>query len=307
METTKSFDEGRLINEHSSLPRALLLDRRRRKLENGIRKGENHIRAFEKVPRYVLQHLLPTSTKPPQWNLELCNSFDLERHAVQVIKNSNSSQGAFSRLLRRGFMASSLCIAIVGCSGGPARLDVPDYDPTGSASKAMELYDISGDGLLDDGELEKTPGLRASVESTDANKDGKLSEQEISDRIAGWLQSKVGLIQISCQVTLDGEAIDGATVTFTPDAIFKGAIEQAEDVTSIVGIAAPRIPVERLPAPNSPPGIQLGYYTVQISKKAGDRELIPAKYNVESILGQEVARDNPAISSNRMRFTLTSK
>jgi hypothetical protein len=226
---------------------------------------------------------------------------------VQAVKKNYQSQGSFSQLMRRGLIASSLCMAVVGCSSGPARLDVPDYDPSGSAAKAMELYDTNEDGFIADGELENTPGLKASVTSTDTNKDGMLSEEEISDRIDGWLQSKVGLIQISCQVTLDGETIEGATVTFVPDAIFEGAVQQAEDVTSLVGIAAPRIPIEKRPTADSPPGIQLGYYTVHISKKVGDRELIPAKYNANSILGQEVARDNPAISSNKMRFTLISK
>ena len=41
-------------------------------------------------------------------------------------------------------------------------------------------------------------------------------------------------------------------------------------------------------------GVHLGFYRVEISKKGADgKELIPARYNTESELGIEVARDDP--------------
>jgi hypothetical protein len=211
------------------------------------------------------------------------------------------------RSLHTGLSAAGICLAVAGCSRGPTRLDAPDFDPAESAGRAMKQYDQNGDGFVAGDELEKAPGLKAAIKNLDMDDDGKVSEQEIADRVNTWLKMNVGLTKFSCLVTLDGTPLQGATVTFVPEEFLGGAVQQAEDVTTMVGSASPRIPKEKRPSPDSPPGMQLGLYQVQISLKQGDKETIPAKYNTQTVLGQEVSNDDWAIQNNQVRFNLTTK
>lgn len=205
-----------------------------------------------------------------------------------------------------GLGTAGVCAALVGCSGS-STVEVPTYDPVGSAAKAMEIYDKDADGFVAGDELDNAPALKAAIKNLDANKDGKVSEQEISDRIRAWDKMSVGLTKFSCLVTMDGTPIQGASVIFVPEEFLGDAIQQAEDVTTMVGSAVPRIPKEKRPSPDTPPGVQLGLYKVQISKKEGEQEKIPAMYNSETTLGQEVSNDDWAIQNNKVQFNLKSK
>ena len=76
----------------------------------------------------------------------------------------------------------------------------------------MELYDTNHDGFLDAKELEKAPGLKAALKEVDADHDGKISQQEIADRIKYWADSRAGRIPMTCLVTRNGKALVGAKV-----------------------------------------------------------------------------------------------
>jgi hypothetical protein len=117
----------------------------------------------------------------------------------------------------------------------------------------------------------------------------------------------MGQTSIYCEVTLDGAPVGGVSIKFVPEEFMGGVIQEASDVTSLSGVCSPTIPLEKRSAPDIPPGIQLGFYKVVISKKEGDQELIPAKYNTETILGQQVSPDDPAIQNGKVRFSLRSK
>lgn len=199
----------------------------------------------------------------------------------------------------------ALCLA-VGCSGGSS-LEVPGYDPGGAASRAMKIYDKDGDGFVAGEELENAPGLKAAIKNLDSDDDGKVSQQEIADRVAAWAKMGLGVTMVKCLVTLDGAPLEGATIRFVPEEFMAGVIQEAVDVTTPVGSASPRIPKENRPSPDTPPGTQLGLYLVKISKEEGGKETIPAKYNTETILGQEVSNDDWAMLNNQVKFTLTTK
>jgi hypothetical protein len=53
--------------------------------------------------------------------------------------------------------------------------------------------------------------------------------------------------------------------------------------------------------------MHLGLYKVKISKKVNGKELIPAKYNEATVLGQEVAPDVPDVGTNRVVYALKSQ
>jgi hypothetical protein len=208
-------------------------------------------------------------------------------------------------LLGKGLALGGVWVALMGCSGS-TKVEVPAYDPSGAASRAMELYDKNGDGLIAEEELEIAVGLKAGIKNIDTNEDGKISADEIAARVAVWEKMAIGLMRVSCEVTLDNVPLDGATVTFEPEEFLGGAIQEAVSVSRL-GSASPIIPVENRSSPDVPPGIQVGLYKVKISKKQGTEELIPSQYNEKTILGQEVAQDDAAVSNNQVRFNLRSK
>jgi hypothetical protein len=224
------------------------------------------------------------------------------------VKKISNSRASFSKLLVKGVGVSAVSALLVGCSsGGPERIQPPSFDPAASAAKAMEMYDTDSDGFIAGSELEVSPGINASMKKVDANQDGKVSEQEISDRISALASQKVGLMTFTCDVTLDGRPLEGATVTFEPEEFLGDTINAASDSTNIVGTASPSIPKDKRPSTTTPPGIQAGIYKVRISKLVNGQETVPAIYNSETILGKEVARDDSAIKNKQVRFTLTTK
>ncbi len=205
-----------------------------------------------------------------------------------------------------GLGTAGVCAALVGCNGGPSKLEAPSYNPSAAAAKAMEIYDKDGDGFVAGAELEQAPGLKAAIKNLDKDGDGKVSEQEIADRVAIWQKMNIGLMSFGCEVTLDGAPLNGATITFEPEGFLEGVLQEASDVTSMGGTAAPTIPKEKRPTDDTPPGIQVGLYKVKITAGDGSGS-IPTKYNTETILGQEVSKDDPSILNNKVRFSLTTK
>jgi len=196
---------------------------------------------------------------------------------------------------------------LIGCSRGPTPISAPKFDSSGVASRAMAIYDTDGDGYLAGEELENAPGIKAALTNLDADGDGKVSAEEIANRVRTWQQMNVGLMSISCEVHLDGYPLEGATVLFDPEEFLGGAIQQAIGETSVAGIAYPTVPKEKRPSADTPPGIQAGIYLVRISKEVNGKETIPARYNTETTLGQEVAKDDPAITNKQVIFKLSSR
>jgi hypothetical protein len=118
---------------------------------------------------------------------------------------------------------------------------------------------------------------------------------------------RTGLASVRCHVTLDGQPLVGAEVVFEPEEFLGEEIKTAAGKTNQFGDAAPTIPPEERPDPTLPGGAHFGLYRVRISKVTNGRELIPARYNKESILGQEVSYDDPGMINNNMGFALKSR
>ncbi len=180
-------------------------------------------------------------------------------------------------------LAGLLVTALGGCGGGsPSRVEPLQIAPD-AAEKAMELYDADKDGFLDQRELEKVPGLKAALKQVDTNGDGKISADEIKARITSWKESKVGRLGVHCRVRIHGKPLVGATVTFVPEGFLGGNLRSANGTTDARGRCALReVGGEGMA------GVSPGFYRVQITK---DGQNIPAKYNTETTLGQEVGRD----------------
>ncbi len=182
-------------------------------------------------------------------------------------------------------LAVIACFGLSGCSGSsPPRVqpEVPDAD---AANKAMELYDTNHDGFLDSSELEKVPGLKAALAEIDANHDGKISKQEIADRIRSWADSRAGRVPMRFRVTHNGSPLVAAKVVLVPEKFLGGTLKSGSGTTSETGTA-----IISAPNPVNPKigGVSPGFYSVEIGK---DGESIPARYNTATTLGTEACSE----------------
>jgi hypothetical protein len=189
----------------------------------------------------------------------------------------------------RYWIAIAPWLVVLGCSGRPAAIAPPDFDPQGLAAAAITQYDKNGDAAIDGKELESAPSLRFSLDRIDTNRDKRIVPEEIA-RFAQkhWVDSPVGIVRVQCVVNLKGRPLDGATVALEPESFMQGVVYPASGVTR-GGTAALDVSEEDRPHPNAH-GAQTGLYLVRISKIVDGKETIPTKYNEQTVLGCEVAR-----------------
>jgi hypothetical protein len=203
-----------------------------------------------------------------------------------------------------GLAFSAACLlGIAGCSRGPARVALPKISASAAASAAMAKYDTDKDGFLNAKELEQCPALQSALKQIDTNNDGRVSADEIAARIAHWQESKQGLTSLAVKVSLDGQPLEGATVTLVPEEFLGSDVQKAVGVTDKGGVAGTTIEQPQTPGQR---GVQPGFYRVEISKTAGGKETLPAKYNTKTTLGVEVAPDSPVVLSGAV-FDLKSE
>ena len=177
--------------------------------------------------------------------------------------------------------------ALAGCSHGPSALAPPRINPN-AGQAAIEKYDANGDGSIDGDELKKVPALKTSMARADKNRDGKITAEEIDERIAAWKKSGLAIMRVTAVVRQNGQPLGDAAVTFVPEEFLGDVVKPATGVTDATGSAVMQIssaPDER--------GVQLGYYRIRISKKgANGQELIPSQYNAETESGVEVTPED---------------
>jgi hypothetical protein len=210
-----------------------------------------------------------------------------------------------ARVSAAAWPAFVLLSLLSGC-GASDTLTMPTYSPDQAAQQAMAEYDTNHDGFLDAKELERCPALKHSLDAIDKNGDHRLSAEEIAARIQVFQESQVALKAVGCHVTLDGKPLQGAAVTYVPEKFMGTSLRSASGVSDERGAVALITEGEKLP------GLQPGFYRVRVSKmNAGGQETIPARYNQDTTLGQEVSprmtRKPGARNDDGGNFRLTSK
>jgi hypothetical protein len=170
----------------------------------------------------------------------------------------------------------------------------------------MELYDGNGDGKVAGAELDKVPAIKAALPRLDTDNDGGVSADEVAARVNAWKEMRSALATVRCHIMLDGHPLVGAKVTFEPEPFLGDEIKTASATTNPYGDVAPTVPPEERPESGLPGGVHFGLYKVRISKIANGKETIPAQYNTETTLGQEVSYDDPSMKNNSMAFALKS-
>lgn len=177
-----------------------------------------------------------------------------------------------------------------GCSGQPP-LEEPKFSPAEAAQQAMQQYDKNHDGQLDAKELEKCPALLGLLHELDGteekssqHKDGVLRADEIQNRLEQYQAAHAALVGVNCRVYLDGQPFEGASVTLVPEEFMGPSFKPARGVSDAQGV------VRLVTEGHDVPGVALGYYRIEVSKKdAGEHEMLPAQYNRSTILGRELS------------------
>ena len=195
------------------------------------------------------------------------------------------------------FGVAVICVTILagwGCwNRGPSRLHPPGISASGAGSGAMEQYDTNSDGKVCAEELDKAPALKAALKNLDKDGDGCVSADEVTARVEAWQDSRIGRMSFSCSVTRNGKPLAGATVNFVPEKYLGDELKGCTGTTDKNGVAVLTIPDADPPGtPDAdPPGVACGLYLVEISKKEGGTETVPAQYNSQTTLGQEASQD----------------
>jgi hypothetical protein len=199
----------------------------------------------------------------------------------------------FINICTRVGIVAVACVFVIACRRGPTPIPSTRINAKKAAAKALELYDQDGDSALSDAEM--SPGLRYAAKRADSNADGSLDATELRSMVDAWNKKSIGLLTLRCNVKYNRRPLAGAEVTLVPDPFLEGQIEAADGITDEYGDTYLSVPKEKRPIADAPPGVQLGLYQVVVSKRKGEKESIPAKFNTETELGQEVSFDDPGV------------
>jgi len=183
-------------------------------------------------------------------------------------------------------VCSIVVLGIVGCSGGPSRINPPSFDAQTAADEAISLYDTDGDGQLNEAELVKCPGILSVLGAYDSDGNKMVSREEIADHLLGWQKKRIGMQSLKCIVKLNGKPLAGADIVFEPEPYLGEDIKTALGATNAAGMTSIAIPKEELPeAQQALNAMHVGTYKVRVTHPEIS---IPAKYNTETELGYEI-------------------
>ncbi len=203
---------------------------------------------------------------------------------------------------RRGWLQfCGLLLVTAGCSSGsPARQEQPAIDPVAAGKAALAEYDTDRDGVISSAELDKCPPLKSALGRYDTGGDKKITAENIAARVEKWKQAMSSSTKLGIIATLDGAPLAGCNVTAEPEPFLGPEFKPATGVTDNYGSLATLVS-------SGKSGASFGLYKLRFSKVVGGKETIPARYNTQTELGVEVARDNPELQGGGLTFNLKSK
>ena len=186
-------------------------------------------------------------------------------------------------------LLASFAAFATSCSNLPSRIDVPDFDPTDAADRAIEQYDRDSDGMLTAAEIDDAPALAAAAKTIDTNGDGVLEQAELANRFQSWIDKRQALFIVPCQVLRRGQPLAGAQIRFIPPPFLGESFRPAGGTTNANGTASIVHAPEDRPDPDFAQGLGVGLYRVEVSKVVDGQETIP----LNTIASRDSARKSP--------------
>jgi hypothetical protein len=173
---------------------------------------------------------------------------------------------AYSRCFSRIF-ALFVISCMSGCgSGGTGGSAMPDLSPSAAAAQAIELLDKDDNGSLDETELAACPGILASRDRNDTDRDGQVSQDELESCLAKIYAGGTPWATVNCRIVQEGRPIAGADVRFVPEPFLGDALQPATGKTDNQGRVNPAVADEKLPEDKKGLRVmQLGVYRVEVT------------------------------------------
>jgi hypothetical protein len=195
------------------------------------------------------------------------------------------------RLVNFGLMAL-LAVTLLsqsGCLNEPKRIVPPSVDADAAGQEAVKLFDANKDGKISGAEFDKVPSLLQALPNipVKSTKEKGLTAADLTARLKAWQLTRIGRIGgVFAMVTRNGKPLVGAEVKFVPEKFMGGNMPECKGTnpTGQDGSVEISEPVN----PGDPKGVPPGYYRVEITMPDNS---IPAKYNTQSIFGEEVCPD----------------
>jgi hypothetical protein len=183
---------------------------------------------------------------------------------------------------------SSFLAANVGCDLGPSRISAPKVSASAAGAEAIAMYDTNHDGKISGDEFKQCPSLR------DIAKDDAVTADMIAQVISTWQKGKIGRLPVIIKILRNGMPLNKAAVTLAPEKFMGKDIQKATGPTDATGLAKISVPTR---GPGEPQGASPAFYRIEVTR---DGESVPAKYNMETILGLraagEMERNPPAFN-----------
>ena len=206
-----------------------------------------------------------------------------------------------SNLMLKTIVEFSLMLSLIslmlGC--GPSAPVVPKINAAASASAAMDEYDTNKDGFIDQAELKSAPSLKDAEKVIDSNSDGKLSRDEIEQRLNKYSTQGMALMSFSCSVTMNGAKKAGIEVEMVPEKFMLGSIKMGKGKTDANGMVRFKQEEQEFE------GVAPGFYKIKLIK---DGSLsLPARFNANTAIGKEIALDRMGRGGDLFDINASSK
>ena len=220
-----------------------------------------------------------------------CNQHAIERHPLAHGKAGIIRLGAHyipaAIVNRVAVILAAILLLVAGCENAPVA--IPEIDPEASVDLILAAADKDSNKILYQDEWQQVPSLAAAAPMMDTDGDGMLTRPELLSRMQFYKNDRMALLDFTCTVLLDGRPLEGATVTLIPEPFMGPEVKPCSGITAQDGWCYMRQEGSAIP------GSHCGMFRVSVSKKEAGVETIPAKYNTDTILSQEVATDIPRL------------
>jgi hypothetical protein len=192
--------------------------------------------------------------------------------------------GLSVRALQTWFAALAVGgLVLTGCEGSAPSLGSVSTSPDALVDRALSLYDTNKDGAIDETEVKASPALSSVLSRWDTNRDKRLSEDEMLPRMTILGQQGHVVMPAQVKVTRRGRTLSGVTVRYVPDPLLGDGFTAGVGTTDASGVATMDLVEGGQPGYA---GVHAGLYRVEVTGSG-----VPAQYNTNTTLGQEVALD----------------
>lgn len=181
-----------------------------------------------------------------------------------------------------------LLAGMIGCTGRKSRITSGLGDPAETTKALFQALDKNSDGSIQGDELAGCPGLAASLGGWDTDGNKGISTTEAQQRFEKWKAMRVGAINASTTLNLNGSPLRGAKVEWVPESWMGSGFPTATSTTDPSGRAIAKVSSNGDRDASLGDGLPPGCYRLVITHPE-----VPEKYRVNSQAGIVIAPDDP--------------